>query len=198
MKLADDRHIRSGFAPVRSACRWAAVMPRQGRWYALAEAEVAGRLGSQLRKKFLFQPPLELATVAPWVSQTLLEASAWSCARCLPRFAPEGNLRAFGSGDGGAICVFFLLGGIVLEPTSALEPKMDGMLLAGDVACSLATMMSRAKFGFSCAPSCRCGVGAMVECPCGNDDGNRWPLEDSVGASHPNGGSTDHDVVSTK
>jgi hypothetical protein len=53
MKLTDDRRLRSGFVPVRSACRWEAVMPRQGRWFALGEAEVAGRLESQLWKKFL-------------------------------------------------------------------------------------------------------------------------------------------------
>jgi hypothetical protein len=28
--------------------------------------------------------------------------------------------------------------------------------------------------GFSCAPPCRCGVGDVVEHPCGNDDGQPW------------------------
>jgi hypothetical protein len=36
-------------------------------------------------------------------------------------------------------------------------------------------VMARASLavsdGFSCALPCRCGVGAAVECPCGNDDG---------------------------
>jgi hypothetical protein len=36
--------------------------------------------------------------------------------------------------------------------------------------------------GFSCFIRC-CGVGATMECRCGNDDGNRWPVEDLVGAS---------------
>jgi hypothetical protein len=91
------------------------------RWYAWAEAEVARRLGSQLQKKFLFQPLLEPVAVAPWVSQTLLEVSSWSCALYLPWFAPEGNLGSLEVGDGGAVCVFFIFEFIVSEPTSAWD-----------------------------------------------------------------------------
>jgi hypothetical protein len=69
----------------------------------LAEAEVARRFGLQLRKKFLFQPPLEPATVAPcqevWVAtpeEILVPASA-------------------GTGDGGTVGVTDLVGGVVVE-----------------------------------------------------------------------------------
>jgi hypothetical protein len=31
--------------------------------------------------------------------------------------------------------------------------------------------LSGVSDGFSCTPPCRCGVGAVVVCPCGNDDG---------------------------
>jgi hypothetical protein len=47
----------------------------------------------------------------------------------LLRYKPEGNLRSLGSGDGGALCVFLLLGGIILELTSTWGPLKDGMLL---------------------------------------------------------------------
>jgi hypothetical protein len=46
MKRAEDRRLRSEFALTRSACRWVAAMPWQGRWFELAEAEVVGRFGS--------------------------------------------------------------------------------------------------------------------------------------------------------
>jgi hypothetical protein len=42
-----------------------AAILQQGWWFALAEAKVAGRFGLQLRKKFLFLPLLEPATVTP-------------------------------------------------------------------------------------------------------------------------------------
>jgi hypothetical protein len=46
--------------------------PQQRWWLALAEAEVTGRFGSQLRKKFLFLPTHESATVTPMGVTNLL------------------------------------------------------------------------------------------------------------------------------
>jgi hypothetical protein len=40
-------------------------MPWQGWWFALTKAEVIGRFGPELRKKFLFLPSLEPPTVTP-------------------------------------------------------------------------------------------------------------------------------------
>jgi hypothetical protein len=103
---------------------------------------------AKLGKKFLFVPLLEPATVTPVGVTTLLEASPWSFAIYLPRFAPEGNLGSLGSGDGGALCVFLLFGGIISEPTFAWDQGWHVAEVAGrGVACSLATMMWRAKFG---------------------------------------------------
>jgi hypothetical protein len=60
MKQTKDRRLRYEFALTRSACRWVAAMPWQGRWFELAKAEVVGHVGSQLQKKFLFLPSLEV------------------------------------------------------------------------------------------------------------------------------------------
>jgi hypothetical protein len=40
-----------------------------------------------------------------------------------------GNLRSVGSGDGGGVCVFFVLRGVISEPTSAYGPEKVGLLL---------------------------------------------------------------------
>jgi hypothetical protein len=42
-----------------------AAMPWHERWFELAKAKVARQVGLQLRKKFLFLPPLEPTTVMP-------------------------------------------------------------------------------------------------------------------------------------
>jgi hypothetical protein len=84
---------------------------------------------AKLRKKFVFLPPREPETLTPVGVTDLDGGSLWSSAIYLPRYAMEGNLRSLGLGDGGALCVFLLLGGIISEPTSAWGPWKDGMLL---------------------------------------------------------------------
>jgi hypothetical protein len=81
-KQVKDRRLRSEFTPARSACRRVAALPRHVWWFALAEAKVAGRFGSQLWNKFLFLPPLE--PVTPAGVMDLLEGTVMEFAIYLP------------------------------------------------------------------------------------------------------------------
>jgi hypothetical protein len=55
---------------------WVAAILQWGWWFALAEVEVAGWFGLQLRKKFLFLPLLKPATVMPAGVTDLLAGAA--------------------------------------------------------------------------------------------------------------------------
>jgi hypothetical protein len=174
--------------PVRPACRWQQRCLGKGgglRWLWRWSPD---DLGHKAWEEILVPVTAGTGDGDACGCHYLVGASPWSFAIYLPRFAPEENLRSLGSGDGGALCIFLLFGGIISEPTFAWDQGWHVAEIAGQGSCvqfgnddvtSKVWVAARASLvglssvsgEFSCASPCRCGVGAAVECHCGNDDG---------------------------